>query len=257
MAHLGLALLIIAASGWPRRKRERAPEIDRNPVSSFARTYVYAFALAPAALAIAIALATGRLGPLEPIVPLVLLSGLAVIAAAGNRILLHRERVVSSAWAGLLVAPPILVIMGLVILPWTLKIDLAIARPAKLEARFFADNFQRRTGKPLAFVTGDPDLAPLVALGSPSRPHVYFDWAPERSPWVTPGDLRERGAVLVWPATDTAGTPPAALKALFPELVPEVPQSFSRPVQGFLPLIRIGWAVLRPQLTPQVTPPSQ
>jgi hypothetical protein len=29
--------------------------------------------------------------------------------------------------------------------------------------------------------------------------------------------------------------------------VPEVPRSFARPVQGLLPLIRLGWAVIRPQ----------
>jgi hypothetical protein len=29
--------------------------------------------------------------------------------------------------------------------------------------------------------------------------------------------------------------------------VPEVPRAFERPVQGQLPLLRIGWAVIRPQ----------
>ncbi len=88
---------------------------------------------------------------------------------------------------------------------------------------------------------------PLVALGSPSRPHVYFNWAPERSPWATAADMQKQGGLLVWPAADNAGTPPAELKAQFPALVPEVPRSFARPVQGLLPLIRLGWAVLRPQ----------
>ena len=32
----------------------------------------------------------------------------------------------------------------------------------------------------------------------------------------------------------------------FPDLVPEVPHAFERTVQGRLPLIRIGWGVLRP-----------
>jgi hypothetical protein len=44
--------------------------------------------------------------------------------------------------------------------------------------------------------------------------------------------------------------PPAGLKAHFPELVPEVPRSFPRPVQGFLPLIRLGWSVIRPPNAP-------
>jgi hypothetical protein len=29
--------------------------------------------------------------------------------------------------------------------------------------------------------------------------------------------------------------------------VAEVPRSFARAVQGFLPLIRLGWAVVRPE----------
>jgi hypothetical protein len=98
----------------------------------------------------------------------------------------------------------------------------------------------------LSYVAGDPQLAPLVAMDSPSRPHVYFDWAPDRSPWASDADLRRAGAVLVWPAPETSRNAPARLKAQFPELVPEVPHSFERPVQGFLPLLRLGWAVLRP-----------
>ena len=78
-----------------------------RPQSSraFARNFVYVFAVAPALVAIAIAFASGRLGPLDRIAPLVVLSGLAVIVAAGDKVLLYRERLVSSAWFGLLVVP--------------------------------------------------------------------------------------------------------------------------------------------------------
>jgi hypothetical protein len=33
-------------------------------------------------------------------------------------------------------------------------------------------------------------------------------------------------------------------------MVPELPRSFARTVQGRLPLIRLGWSVLRPQPQP-------
>lgn len=246
LTHLGMVLLIVLAGGWPKQRHERAPEIDRTPVETYARIYVYVFALAPALTAVALAVASGRLGPLDRIAPLVLLSGLAVVLAAGDRVLLYRERFLSSAWLGLLLAPPVLVVFGIVLVPWIGSTELTIAQPANTEGRFFADSFQRRTGKPLAYVTGDARLAPLVALTSPSRPHVYFAWAPERSPWAKPADIRTQGGVLVWSATDSAGTPPPELKAQFPEMVPEVPRSFARAVQGFLPLIRLGWAVIRP-----------
>ncbi|MFI4960770.1 MAG: glycosyltransferase family 39 protein [Hyphomicrobiales bacterium] len=245
--HLGLGLLVAFASGWPRRRHEHAPLIDRNPVEPFARLFVYFFALMPAASALAIVFAAGRLGPLDRIAPLVVLSGLAVVVAAGDQVPLYRERMVSFTWLGLLVAPPVLIVLGIALLPWTFAVDLKVSQPANAEGRFFADNFQRRTGKPLGFVTGDAQLAPLVALGSPSRPHVYFDWAPQRSPWASPADFSRDGGILVWPTGDNTGAPPAALKAQFPTMVPEVPRSFARSMQGILPLIRAGWATVRPQ----------
>jgi hypothetical protein len=149
-------------------------------------------------------------------------------------------------WLGLLTVPPALTVLAILFLPWTLATSLKTSQPATTMGRFFADNFQRRTGQPLAFVAGDPQIASLVAVSATSRPRLYLDSTPERSPWANAADLRANGAILVWPATDTAGTPPADLKALFPEIVPELPRAFAWPVQGLLPLKRIGWAVLRP-----------
>ena len=192
LTHLGLGLLVAFASGWPRRRRERAPEIDRNPVEPFGAA-VRLFLRADAG---------GRRR-----------SPSSSPAAGSDRstasrrwwccpasrwwsppatsVPLYRERMVSSTWLGLLVAPPVLIVLGIALLPWTFAVDLKVSQPANAEGRFFADNFQRRTGQPLGYVTGDARFAPLVALGSPSRPHVYFDWAPERSPWASPADIAQ------------------------------------------------------------------
>ena len=251
--HAGLALLVALASGWPRQRRDRAPAIDRPPAETVARYYIYFFALMPAAIAIALAFAGGRqlepLGLLGSLAPLVVLSGLAIVVVAGDEVLLYRERMVSSVWLAFLIAPPLMVVFSLTAVPWTSASDLRIAQPAMAEAQFFAESYQRRTGKPLAFVTGDERLAPLIALMAPGRPRVFFAWAPQRSPWVSVDDVAKDGAVLVWPAENNA-TPPAALKTQFPTMVPELPRSFARTVQGRLPPIRLGWSVLRPQATP-------
>ncbi len=69
----------------------------------------------------------------------------------------------------------------------------------------------------------------------------------EHSRWVSPADAHVNGAVVVWPATDTPGTPPPPVKASFPDLVAEVPHAFDRSIQGRLPLLRMGWAAVRPQ----------
>ncbi|MGI8525202.1 MAG: glycosyltransferase family 39 protein [Pseudolabrys sp.] len=249
-SHLGAGLLVLLASRWRANRRERAPEIGRAPVDPAARFFVLFFAIGPALVAVTIVALTGHPGPLERVAPLVLFSALSVIVLACDQVRLFNERMVSSAWAGLLTLPPFLIVVGLLVLPWTFGADLKIAQPADAMGQFFADNFQRRTGKPLPYVAGDSRLAALVALAAPSRPSLYFDRNPERSPWANPETLRADGAVLLWPAADTAGAPPAALRSQFPEVVAELPRAFARPVQGTLPLIRIGWAVLRPPNAP-------
>ena len=245
-AHSGLFVLVALVIGWPWSPREPAPVIVRRPVYAFAGQYVYYFAMVPALFATFVAVLLGWAGFVGGVAPLVILSGLAVIVAAGDRIELSHQRVVISAWFGLLLVPPAIAVVALGVLPW-IGVDLSVNRPAEAMASFFSESFERRVGSPARIVTGEPRTAALVAMGSPSRPSLFLVATPERSPWVTMNDIKVKGAIVVWPTTDTAGTPPADIKERFPDLVPEVPRAFERPVQGRLPLLRIGWAVIRPQ----------
>jgi hypothetical protein len=52
---------------------------------------------------------------------------------------------------------------------------------------------------------------------------------------------------VVWLAADTNPAPPPDIKAYFPDLIPEVPHTFERQVEGRVPLLRVGWGVIRPQ----------
>jgi hypothetical protein len=257
-AHAGLAVLAFLVVGWPWIKREPAPVIVREPVEPFGRQFVYFFALVPAMMATVVSVLAGWSDPVGGIAPLIILSALAVIVAAGNGIELKQQHVVISAWFGLLLAPPALAIIAVLMLPW-LAVELNVNKPAKPIAQFFADSFQRRTGTPLQIVAGDPRTAALVSLAMP-RPSLLFGATPGRSPWVTFTDVRARGAIVVWPTTDTAGTPPPAIKERFPELVPEVPQDFERAITGRLPVFRIGWGLIRPQqagIETPAKPPAQ
>jgi hypothetical protein len=246
LAHAGLVILVVLASGWPRARAMPAPPLTRREVDAFATTYVKVCLIVPALLATVIAVVIGRSLPIGGAAPLVVLSGLAVVMAAGSSIALYHQRVLGFAWAGLLIVPAAFIPLLIVLLPWAAGTDLKIAQPANAMGRFFADSFERRTGKPLAIVTGDPRTAALVALAAPSRPSVFFDFDPGRSPWVTADDIRKKGAVVVWLAADTTPTPPPDIAAYFPDLVPEVPRSFDRPVQGRMSPLRIGWGVIRP-----------
>jgi hypothetical protein len=246
LAHAGLAILVVLASGWPRAAANPAPTIARRPVAADAATFVKVLALVPALVATIGAVLVAQPMPIGGAAPLVVLSGLAVVMAAGTSIAIFHQRAVGYAWAGLLIVPALFVPAVVVLLPWTVGTALKVEEPAKAMGHFFADSFERRTGRPLAVVTGDPRTAALIALAAPSRPSVYFDANPERSPWVTPDDIRQKGAVVVWLTADTTPTPPAEIKARFPDLVPELPRAFDRPVQGRLPTLRIGWGVIRP-----------
>jgi 4-amino-4-deoxy-L-arabinose transferase-like glycosyltransferase len=247
LCHLGLVILVALASLHGSSRDADAPAIVRTPVEPFARKFIYFFALAPAITATLVGGALAYPGSLAGAGPLVVLSGLAVIVAAGDSILIYRQRAVSFAWGALLIVPPSMVVAALLVVPWAYPIDFNVALPAREMGRYFGDVFQRRTGKPLEIVAGEPRTAAMVAFAAPSRPHLFYDAVPGRSPWVTATDIVDKGAVIVWPATDTLGTPPSAIKARFPDLIIETPRAFSRSVQGVQQLVRIGWAVIRPK----------
>jgi hypothetical protein len=86
----------------------------------------------------------------------------------------------------------------------------------------------------------------LISLDA-ARPHLFLDATPERTPWLSLAKFNETGGVVVWRASDTVGTPPPDIARRFPGLVPEVPRVFERLVNGRQPLLRIGWAIVRPK----------
>jgi hypothetical protein len=246
LVHAGLAILVILARGWPRVATAPLPPLTRGAVDDFARSFVMVLALLPALVSTIVAVVLGRVQPIGGVAPLVVLSALAVMVIAGDAIELYHQRILGFAWAGLLIVPAIMVPAVMILLPWTLGTDLTVAAPANAMGRFFADTFQQRTGHKLAVVSGEIGPAAAVALGAPSRPSVYFDEDPQRSPSVTPAEIRKKGAVIVWLTPDTNPAPPPEIKAYFPDLVPEVPQIFKRRVQGRMPSLRVGWAMIRP-----------
>ena len=259
ISHVGMVVLIVLGGGFVIASRGPSPEVRRAPADPAARLYVYFFALAPIVAMGLFALFSRRPENFMA-APLVVMSGLAVIVAAGDRVMIGHQYLIGYAWVALLLLPPLLVVLALVTQGWTVALDLRVGRPAADLGQFFGDSFARRTGRPLAVVAGDQPLAALVALAAPSRPSLYLGSAPEYLPRVTKQDIEEKGAVVVWPAADSAGHPPPEILTQFPELVTEVPATFTRRYQGRMPLMRIGWGMIRPRGqagSPEVSPPSQ
>jgi hypothetical protein len=246
LAMLGIVVLVALNSTWFARNAEEAPIIYRPPVDPLAREFVYFFAVAPALLGSLV----GGLFNLDRVVGgagvALLMSGLAVIVATGDLIYLRRQRLLRSVWAATLVAPALAVIAITFFQPWTGNTEVPTSMPATAIARFFGDNFERRTNQRLRAVTGDPQLATIIAMDT-GRPHLLLDATPQRTPWLSVAKFNETGGVVVWRASDTSGAPPPDIAQRFPGLVPEVPRAFEWMVNGRQPLLRIGWAIVRPK----------
>ncbi len=246
LAASGIVVLVILNSGWFVRNAEEAPIIYRPPVDPLARQFVYTFAILPALFGSLIAgvfnldRVTGGAGVA------LLMSGLAVIVATGDLVYLRRQRLLRTVWAAALVAPAFVAIAASLFLPWTNSAELPTSLPARTIAHFFGDSFERRTNQRLRAVAGDPQLASFVAMDK-GRPHLLLDATPERTPWLSLAKFNETGGVVVWRASDTSGTPPPEIALRFPGLMPEVPRAFEWMVNGRQPLLRVGWAIVRPK----------
>jgi len=241
-----LVVLVVLNSSWLNRTREDAPIIYRPPVEPLARNFVYYFAIAPA-LAGSLVAGLFDLGSVvgDTGIALMLL-GLAAVVATGDLVHLRRQRLLRTIWAIAIALPALGVISMTLFLPWTGSGEVATSPPASDIARFFGDNYERRTNQRLRAVAGDPQIAGLVALDR-GRPHLLLDATPQRTPWLTLAKFNETGGIVVWRASDTVGTPPAEIAQRFPDLVPEVPRAFEWIVNGRQPLLRIGWAIVRPK----------
>jgi Dolichyl-phosphate-mannose-protein mannosyltransferase len=247
LAASAIALLALLNAGWFGGKLEDVPIIYRPPLDPLSRTFVYFFAFAPAMLGSLIAGVFGLDRVAGGAGVALLMSGLAVIVAAGDLVQLRRQRLLRAGWAAAIAAPTLAVAATTVFVPWTNGGEVATSLPARAIATYFGDSFERRTNHPLPIVTGDAQLAALVALDR-ARPHLLLYSSPQRSPWTTLAKLNETGGLVVWRASDTVGTPPPDIAQRFPGLVPEVPRAFEWLINGRQPLLRIGWAIVRPKL---------
>jgi 4-amino-4-deoxy-L-arabinose transferase-like glycosyltransferase len=253
ISHAGMLFLILLGRGSYFGSRALLPIAVRAAVTPAARNYVYFFTFAPI-LAMGLFAFFSRRPENFLAAPLVVMSGLAVMVAAGDRIKIAYQYLIGYVWLAMVVLPPLLVACGIVIQPWIFALDLRVGRPAHAMGQFFGESFARRTGQPLAVVAGDLPFAALIAIGAPSRPSLFMPGAPQDLPRVTREAVVDKGAVVVWPVKDSTGRPPPEIATLFPDLVTEVPHAFTRPYQGRMPPTRIGWGMIRPRAQASAAP---
>ena len=218
LSHAGMAILIVLGRGTIDRARaaRRRTSSARRCIRRRAASSISSRSLRSWRWACSRCSPAGR--RISWRAPLVVMSGLAVIVAAGERIRIEHQYLIGYAWIALIVLPPLLVALAIVFQPGSSRpICGSGGRPPRWGSSS-ATASRAAPARPLAVVAGDQALASLVALGAPSRPSLYLDAVPDDRSRVTRQDIADKGAVIVWPATDTAGRPPPEIARQFPDL---------------------------------------
>jgi Dolichyl-phosphate-mannose-protein mannosyltransferase len=235
---LAPALLIAGALFWPRSKEAAAPAVD-----GFDRRIITLLAFGPAAATLALSAASGRGTIALWGYPLWLFLGLWLVlhVRAG---LAARFRRVATVWAAVFAAFALAFIVNYSVLPSIDGRYRAVFYPGDRLAEELSRRFRAATGRPLSYVIGSMWDGGNVAHYAPGRPRVLIDGDPRRAPWIDLGDLRTKGAVLVW----TTGDPdviPIGLRAIADDAQTQPP--FTLPVRRGRGVLTVGWAILRPQ----------
>ena len=175
-----------------------------------------------------------------------MMSGLAVIVATGDLVHLRRQRLLRSVWAAVIVAPALATLATTLFLPWAGTAEVPTSLPATAIGRFFGDSFERRTNRPLRAVAGDAQIATLIAMDS-SRPHLFLDATPARTPWLNPAKFNEtrrrRGLARIRYRRHAAGR----TRQTFSRHRAGTAARLRADVTGRQGLLRIGWAIVRPK----------
>jgi hypothetical protein len=121
---------------------------------------------------------------------------------------------------------------------------VAVLFPGDRLGQEISRRYRAMTGQPLVYVIGRMWDGGNVSHYAPERPRVLVDGSPRRAPWIDLGDLRARGAAVVWTSSDPKVLPPA-FRAIADDA--EIQAPFELPYRLGPGAVSVGWAVLRPR----------
>jgi hypothetical protein len=246
LAFLLPTFLIAAALFWPRpRPDERAGEpAMAAKADAFDRRIVTLLTFGPAATTIALSAASGRGTIAMWGYPLWLFLGLWIVLQAPAVITPMRLGRITALWATVFVLFAAAFVASYAILPALDHRYRAVFYPGDRLADELARRFRAATGRPLTYVIGTMWDGGNVAHYAREQPRVLIDGDPRRAPWIDLGDLRSKGAVVVW----TDGDPnvmPVRLRVIAGDA--QVQPPFTLPFRRGDHVLTVGWAILRPQ----------
>jgi 4-amino-4-deoxy-L-arabinose transferase-like glycosyltransferase len=233
---LAMALPLVHPSG----------ERPATPADAFDRRIVTLLAFGPAATVVVLSLVTGRGTIAMWGYPLWLFLGLWIVlvpAAALDRVRFKR---IITLWSIIFVGFAAAFLVGYAVMPAYDGRYRAVFFPGNQLGAELSARFRALTGRPLAYVIGSMWTGGNASHYAPERPRVLIDGSPARAPWIDLGDLRAKGAAVVWVTGDPRILPPR-FRAVAEDA--EVQEPFSLPFRRGPGEVVVGWAVLRPRPT--------
>jgi 4-amino-4-deoxy-L-arabinose transferase-like glycosyltransferase len=243
LAFLLPSLIIAAAFIWPRPKSDAAAPASAA-ADAFDRRIVTLLTFGPAATTVALSALSGRGTVAMWGYPLWLFLGLWIVLVARTPVEPARLARVAASWAVVFVLFAIAFAANYSVLPAFDHRYRAVFYPGDRLADELARRFRAATGQPLTYVIGTMWDGGNVAHYAREQPRVLIDGDPRRAPWIDLGDLRSKGAVVIW----TSGDPnvmPVRLRNIAGDA--QVQPPFTLPFRRGDQVLTVGWAILRPQ----------
>ena len=237
------ALIIAAAFLWPRPKSGDAAAAAVG-ADAFDRRIVTLLTFGPAVTTIALSAISGRGTIAMWGYPLWLFLGVWIVLVARTAIEPARLARVAVSWAVVFALFAVVFAASYSVLPAIDHRYRAVFYPGDRLADELARRFRAATGMPLTYVIGTMWDGGNVAHYAREQPRVLIDGDPRRAPWIDLGDLRSKGAVVVW----TDGDPrvmPMRLRNIAGDA--QVQPPFTLPFRRGDHVLTVGWAILRPQ----------
>lgn len=241
------SLLIASALILPRRNKAVAPAADQ-----YDRRIVTVLAFGSAATTIALSAITGRGTIAMWGYPLWLFFGLWVVLEA--RMTIEPRRLVRTVatWSVIFAAFGLVFLANYSVLPSIDHRYRAAFYPGDRLADEMARGFRAATGRPLAYVIASMWDGGNVAHYAREQPRVLIDGDPRRAPWIDLGDLRSKGAVVVWTCGENVRNScdsdqraiPAPLRGIAADALVQPPLTL--PFRRGDMVLHVGWAILPP-----------
>jgi 4-amino-4-deoxy-L-arabinose transferase-like glycosyltransferase len=247
LSQLGFLLPSLAIAAPYLRRDVRAPEPDRSELAhsadAFDRRIVTLLAFGPVVMIVLLSIETGRDAVALWGYPLWLFLGLWIVLNARllERVTLWR---ILFLWAVVFVSTALAFAFNYGLLQRFGTHYTAVMYPGAQLGADISRRYRAMTGQPLAYVIGPMWEGGNIARYAPEHPRVLIDGKPERAPWIDLGDLRARGAVVIWPAGDPDSVP-QSYRAVADDA--EIQPGFSLPMHRNAGTMQFGWAVLRPR----------